>query len=55
MKFDKRLKEIENKHDSNIEDLKLEFNDNFSKAQKVYETTKDTANALRQHYEEKLD
>lgn len=55
MKFDKRLKEIESKHDSNITDLKSEFNDNFTKAQKVYETTKETANSLRMHYEEKLD
>ena len=32
MKFDKRLKEIESKHDINITDLKGEFNDNFTKA-----------------------
>lgn len=32
MKFDKKLKSIESKHDYNITDLKGEFNENFTKA-----------------------
>lgn len=32
MKFEKKLKEIESKHDENINSLKKEFNDNFNKA-----------------------
>lgn len=38
MKFEKKLKEIEHKHDNNISGLKYEFNDNFQKAQKVFST-----------------
>lgn len=54
MKFEKKLKEVERRHDTNISQLKGDFNDNFNKAQKVYETTKATANELRKIYEEKL-
>lgn len=42
------------KHESNIYLLKNEFNENFSKAQKVYESTKQTADELRRIYEERL-
>lgn len=50
MKFDKKLKSIENKHDSAVNELKAEFNDNFHKAETMYETTKATAKELNQHY-----
>jgi hypothetical protein len=32
MKFEKKLKEVERRHDGNINSLKNEFNDNFYKA-----------------------
>lgn len=54
MKFDKKIKELDKKHDVNITDLKSEFNDTFNKAQTTYEKTKSTANELRKTYEERL-
>jgi len=32
MKFEKKLRDIERKHDDNIGSLRYEFNDNFHKA-----------------------
>jgi len=32
MKFEKKLKEVERRHDTNISQLKGDFNDNFNKA-----------------------
>lgn len=54
MKFEKNLRELERKHDQNIGLLKEEFTENFMKAEKVYESTKATADELRMIYEEKL-
>lgn len=54
LKFDQKLKLIENKHQSNIESLKVNFDDNFNKAQNVYENTKKTAEELKDIYEERL-
>lgn len=48
------MKALERKQDSNIGLLKEEFTDNFLKAEKVYESTKATADELRMIYEEKL-
>lgn len=54
MKFEKNLRDLERKHDQNIGLLKEEFTENFMKAEKVYESTKATADELRMIYEEKL-
>ena len=54
MKFEKQLKDVERRHDYNISGLKTEFNDNFNKAQGVWESTKASANDLRKIYDEKL-
>ena len=54
MKHEKVLRELEKKHDSNISLLKAEFNEHFGKAQKVYDSTKQTADELRRIYEERL-
>jgi hypothetical protein len=54
MKFEKNLRDLEKKHDNNIALLKEEFTENFMKAEKVYESTKATADELRMIYEEKL-
>lgn len=54
IKFDERIKQLELRHDQNLIILKKEFNDNFSKAQKVYESTRSTAEILKKTYEERL-
>lgn len=40
------MKEIQGRHDSAVNELKSEFNDNFHKAENMYETTKATAKEL---------
>ncbi|EAR88012.2 WD domain, G-beta repeat protein (macronuclear) [Tetrahymena thermophila SB210] len=54
LKFEKKIKELSRKQDTNIDILKKEFNLNFGKAQKVYESTKMTAEELKKVYEERL-
>ena len=54
MRFQTVMKGLERKHDSNIGMLKDEFSVNFMKAERVYESTKATADDLRTIYEEKL-
>jgi hypothetical protein len=54
MKFEKKLKEVERRHDTNITDLKGDFTSKFTQAQHEYRSTKATADDLRQIYEEKL-
>lgn len=47
MKFEERIKQLELRHDQNLVILKKEFNDNFSKAQKVYESMRSTAEIIK--------
>ncbi|EGR29862.1 WD repeat protein [Ichthyophthirius multifiliis] len=54
LKFERTIKELQKKHDNNINMLKTEFNQNFHKAQKVYENMKLTADDVKKLYEEKL-
>lgn len=54
MKHEEKLRSLDGKNQSTLEQLQSDFRDKFVSAQKVYENTKQTADELKEVCEERL-
>lgn len=54
MKYEEKIRGLDNKHQSTIDNLQGDFRERFTSAQRVYDNTKQTAEELKNECEERL-
>ena len=54
MKYEDKIKVLDNKHQGTIDHLQTDFRDKYTSAQRIYDNTKQTADELKNECEERL-